>query len=956
MSGDDLAQDARFEHLWQLVMSGHGALALRQLDIMANDLGLTAGFALHLKTQLLDALRQWPQKVNRPADYWMLGSTGATGPATLRRMHKHVQKLPRPFPFGLRLPNTAPLTTTNLTLPAQMEKSLPAGMPAGLGRVAVILSSDNPKADLAALRDMLAQQSLQLPDTIAVFSNHHQGDAPHLVPHSLNTPEAQSHLQRIADTSDQLLFLEGGTQIDATAIERLCRLAACSDTIVQPLTAPKEDEAFTPFALGKIKAASPFSLPFRGMQGCNFMVSSALFRKVGGISAVFHSRVTAPYELAYRMFLAGAWFQPQQVPKIVRGTISPADAPIYRSLCPNPVDRPRGAGFDVPNVQIYIPAFNSARFLPDAIDSVLAQNYPDLEVCIHDDGSTDDTLAMLAQRYGGNPRVRWQSGPNKGIGHASNAAIAMGRGMYIGQLDADDRLLPGAISKLVAVLRADPGIACAYGSCERIDASGAVLQLEYDWPEFTREKLAVTSIVHHFRMFRRAAFGQTDGFRCDIRNAVDYDIFLKLSETGRFVHVPKVMYQRRWHGGNTSLRHEAEQSKNTHIVQRSALLRIGLAQHWDIDVPDPEKPRLVSYARKKSRPMLMFWPDYSGENPYQRLLYTPLVQKGGAEVCAATPEAALRAVQSGTVDPKTLTFHLHWLHFIFKGVTDEDGARAAANHLALVLRTLKAAGVRLVWTVHNLTSHEAMFPSVELGLSRYLTKIADLVHLHDAAALADVQRHFPIEPAKQHIARHGHYLGVYPDYVPPKMAREYLGIDAQDEVILFCGAVRPYKGVPELITAFRALRRPKARLVIAGAFSFDPFAELPQPLTDEERARITVKDAYVDESELQLYFKSADVVALPYRRILTSGSVIMAFGFGCPVVLPSGTALEKSLNGLPFVTAYGGGNPAHPSLEAALDSVLNTPPTARASLAQAARAYAADQEWPNSSGHWLNKG
>ncbi|MFN3607291.1 MAG: glycosyltransferase, partial [Cypionkella sp.] len=365
---------------------------------------------------------------------------------------------------------------------------------------------------------------------------------------------------------------------------------------------------------------------------------------------------------------------------------------------------------------------------------------------------------MLQDRYGSNARVRWQSGPNRGIGHASNAAIAMGRGLYIGQLDADDRLLPGAVARLVAQLEQNPDLACAYASCQRIDAAGNVIKPEYDWPVFSPEKLALTSIVHHFRMFRRQAFARTDGFRCDLRNAVDYDIFLKLAEVGRIQHVPEILYQRRWHGGNTSLRFEAEQSRNTHVVQRAALVRRGLQAHWDIAVPNPQAPRDVTYQRKPDSQMLLFWPDYSAENPYQPLLYEHLTASG-VEVCAASPAAALRAIRAGTLNPARLTFHLHWLNFVFRDITALPEAQAAARKLLEVILCLKTLGVRLVWTVHNLVSHDSAFAGVEIALQSQLTRIVNVVHLHDEGALGAVRGQIAIAPEKLHIARHGNYIG-----------------------------------------------------------------------------------------------------------------------------------------------------------------------------------------------------
>src|SRR6185369_7640984 len=86
-------------------------------------------------------------------------------------------------------------------------------------------------------------------------------------------------------------------------------------------------------------------------------------------------------------------------------------------------------------VSVIIPTYNSARFLTEAIDSVLAQSFKDFEILVIDDGSTDETKAMM-QRYGSPVRYIYQA--NAGVAAARNRGIAESRGKYIAFLDADD--------------------------------------------------------------------------------------------------------------------------------------------------------------------------------------------------------------------------------------------------------------------------------------------------------------------------------------------------------------------------------------------------------------------------------------------------------------------------------------------------------------------------------------
>ena len=253
--------------------------------------------------------------------------------------------------------------------------------------------------------------------------------------------------------------------------------------------------------------------------------------------------------------------------------------------------------YNIPKVSIYIPAYNAGKYIKEAVDSALDQTYTDLEVCIVNDGSTDDTLRVIENNYQNNPRVRWLTQQNGGIGKASNAAVHLCRGVYIGQLDADDILKPDAVETMVDYLD-NHNVGCVYGSCEKIDATGHYIQDGYNWPVFSREKLMGAMIVHHFRMFRKRDWLRTTGFNEQIKNAVDFDMFLKLSEVCTIHHLDQIRYAYRWHGENTSIVHKTQQFENHVQVIRLALERLGLDKDWEVYSPDKENIRKVAFRQK----------------------------------------------------------------------------------------------------------------------------------------------------------------------------------------------------------------------------------------------------------------------------------------------------------------------------------------------------------------------
>lgn len=124
-----------------------------------------------------------------------------------------------------------------------------------------------------------------------------------------------------------------------------------------------------------------------------------------------------------------------------------------------------------PLVTLIIPCYNQARFLGDALDSALAQDYDSLEIVVVNDGSTDD-FAERIRAYQTSPQLKIITQENRGLPAARNRGIAEARGEYFKFLDADDWLAPTVISKQVAAFGQDPALGFVYCDLTRVDAQG----------------------------------------------------------------------------------------------------------------------------------------------------------------------------------------------------------------------------------------------------------------------------------------------------------------------------------------------------------------------------------------------------------------------------------------------------------------------------------------------------
>lgn len=909
--------------------------------------------------RLVDAVRYAPEMTASLRDVYLeaAGTSFRTEiPEDFTRnrssvLHPPIRRLfssashPKPYPFGLALPDFAgPKNDTRFLFEAALDA------PALPQRVHVVTAAGS--HDHNRVEQLCAGLSLQherVPLTVFApsaggaplqGSGYDSSDAP------LLSKEGAERLEQIAVETDIVIFIMDAVQLDSTALSRLRHVLSTSRQVIMPLL-PIDVSSEGLFSMETVRRFNG-RYPFRNVAGLNLAVPAALLRQLGGLETRFEASWLAGRELAFRAYNAGCYMVPLSVSQLSddsKEETSKKDTKLYKSLCPNHWDRKSDGLFEVPKVSIYIPAYNASKYICSAIDSVLEQDFQDLEVCIADDGSRDGTRDLLERVYATEQRVRWISHLNGGIGYASNRAISMSRGLYVGQLDSDDRLKPGAVRRLAEHLDEKPDVVCVYGSCERVDAAGNYLQDEYSWPEFSREKMMITSIAHHFRMFRRMGWERTTRFREDIANAVDYDLFLKLAEIGSFHHIDEKLYQRRWHGENTSHVNEGKQTVNTHVVQREALERLGLEKFWDVHVPNPKHPRKVSYRRRDDVPMVVTWPVYLS-NPYQRLLYAKAGE--GVEVVGGDIDAALRLIDKD-VEPRLITFHLHWINQLFNKVENERDARSIAEAFLSKIETFRAKGGRMIWTLHNTISHDTPFHDLEVEVSRRLVILSDVLHLHSEASIPEIEEHFALPPEKIRISRHGAYHGAYPNFVSRAQAREVLGISPKDDVIVFTGQVRPYKGVRQLITAFRQILkdRPNALLLIAGHVSFDILSTIEPALTEYEMSRIRFTEKFVDETELQVYFGAADIAAYPYSRILTSGSLLLALTFGVPVVIPevgmTREVLESSDAGLLYDGTVGA-----TALEAALRKMLGRKDTGQLEhMHRAAADLSQDLDWPD---------
>lgn len=231
----------------------------------------------------------------------------------------------------------------------------------------------------------------------------------------------------------------------------------------------------------------------------------------------------------------------------------------------------------MPRISAIIPCYNGAHFLPDALESALAQTYSDCELIVVDDGSTDATgevAARYCERYPG--RVRYIRQENQGLAAARNAAIEQSGGELLALLDCDDLWLPERLAEGVRIMDADPKAGLVHANILRVDGDLKPIGV----PDRSGEKLAgrIWREIYVRRahiscptaLFRRSCLEETGLFDTALSRlgCEDRDLWFRIARGFEVAYIPRVLAHYRVTAASMSRNPEKMLRARMHVLDK----------------------------------------------------------------------------------------------------------------------------------------------------------------------------------------------------------------------------------------------------------------------------------------------------------------------------------------------------------------------------------------------------
>jgi len=224
-----------------------------------------------------------------------------------------------------------------------------------------------------------------------------------------------------------------------------------------------------------------------------------------------------------------------------------------------------------PSISVAMSVYNGERFLAEAIESILAQTFGDFEFLILNDGSSDDSAAIIDRHAARDPRIRTIHRENRGLIASLNQLLAESRAAIIARMDADDVAYPERFERQFAFLAANPEYGVVSSWADDIGADGQVMpNIGQDHPAdhdgFLEAVHHSTPLCHPATMYRREPVLAAGGYHRAFKHCEDYDLWLRLADLTKLCSLQEPLLKYRRTDSQVSNKHIVEQKTNAAIA------------------------------------------------------------------------------------------------------------------------------------------------------------------------------------------------------------------------------------------------------------------------------------------------------------------------------------------------------------------------------------------------------
>lgn len=304
----------------------------------------------------------------------------------------------------------------------------------------------------------------------------------------------------------------------------------------------------------------------------------------------------------------------------------------------------------------------------------------------------------------------------------------------------------------------------------------------------------------------------------------------------------------------------------------------------------PEEDTSSMTTQSARSPGIRIWGLSPGYD-YTKCLYSAL-QACGAEVqgCELSFRALMPRVRRGDI------LCMHWPSFEYYEPKSVVRTYVKLLRFVALLALFRARGLKLFWIAHNLYPHDGGRDLLAHRIGRRaVIAFASWVGAHSEAAKLSIQKEFGVPKGRLVRLERGNWVSMYPNHVSREEARRMLRVAPDAFIFLFFGLCKEYKNLTELVRSHLEVAD-GSLLWIVGQFQSEAYYKEVVSMAAGHPS-IWISNGRVDDADVQVYFNACDVAVMPYKRILSSGTVYSALSFGRPVIAPRLSDLEEVVTG-----------------------------------------------------------